>query len=741
MISFKLGRPNGQTDGKLMEETTKITGYVEDVVYHNAENGYSVIGLQCEGSRVVVVGKIHSVRPGENLDVTGKWAIHRVYGKQFQAEQFDRSMPSEDDSMIKYLASGFVKGIGVITARRIVEKFGSDTWEIIQNSPERLSEIKGISKPKAVLVGDALRNQKALTETILYFSKFGMSPEKGAKAYKYLGDDAVEKIRNNPYLLVSEDYGVSFRKADAIASYENEGDDSYLTGSSRIFSGIIYILQRASLSGHTYLPYDIMMESCRRVLGISEEIIDRELEAMLNEKSIIAVEQCLYLTELYKCEKESADKLKKLSTVDFDYSEKYQFALQETLDRLHIDLDSTQENACISAFSNGVSVISGGPGTGKTTIVRALIGVFDKTGRKYKLAAPTGRAAKRMEEASGRTATTIHRLLEIDFVDETGAMVFSRNETNPLETDVVIIDEMSMVDIELIHALLMAVNPGTRLVLIGDVDQLPAVGPGNVLHDIIESNMIPCTILEKIYRQETGNSIPLVAKEINEGIIPDLSGNDSGFTFIPCRNNSELIRNVIDIISIESKDSDDIQVIIPGKKGYSGTMNMNKLLQAEFNPPSEYKKEKEYGNRIFREGDKVMQTRNNYEIEYSFGFDEGKGIFNGDIGYIMSIDTDGGVMEIIFDGARRVSYDIRDADQLETAYAITVHKSQGSEYNTVLLILMGVSPMLQSRNLLYTAVSRAVNKLFIIGRPEILESMVANEFRKKRYSGLINLLE
>ena len=484
-----------------------------------------------------------------------------------------------------------------------------------------------------------------------------------------------------------------------------------------------------------------MMESCRRVLGISEEVIDRELEAMLNEKSIIAVEQCLYLTELYKCEKESADKLKKLSTVDFDYSEKYQFALQETLDRLHIDLDSTQENACISAFSNGVSVISGGPGTGKTTIVRALIGVFDKNGRKYKLAAPTGRAAKRMEEASGRTATTIHRLLEIDFVDETGAMVFSRNETNPLETDVVIIDEMSMVDIELIHALLMAVNPGTRLVLIGDVDQLPAVGPGNVLHDIIESNMIPCTILEKIYRQETGNSIPLVAKEINEGNVPDLSGNDSGFKFIPCRNNSELLRNVIDIISIESKDSDDIQVIIPGKKGYSGTMNMNKLLQAEFNPPSEYKKEKEYGNRIFREGDKVMQTRNNYEIEYSFGFDEGKGIFNGDIGYIMSIDTDGGVMEIIFDGARRVSYDIRDADQLETAYAITVHKSQGSEYNTVLLILMGVSPMLQSRNLLYTAVSRAVNKLFIIGRPEILESMVANEFRKKRYSGLINLLE
>jgi exodeoxyribonuclease V alpha subunit len=345
-----------------------------------------------------------------------------------------------------------------------------------------------------------------------------------------------------------------------------------------------------------------------------------------------------------------------------------------------------------------------------------------------------------MEQASDRTASTIHRLLEIDFVDEEGTMLFSKNRQNPLETDVVIIDEMSMVDIELMHSLLQAIRPGTRLILIGDVDQLPAVGPGNVLHDIIESGIIPCTILEKIYRQETGNMIPLVARDINEGKVPDLITPDRSFEFKPCHNPRDMVREVIKIISRESAENDDIQVIIPGKKGFAGTMNMNRLLQAEFNPPSEWKKEKEYGSRVFREGDKVMQIKNNYELEYRVGFEDGKGIFNGDIGIVMSIDADGGFMEIVFDGGRRVSYDIRDADQLDTAYAITVHKSQGSEYNTVILVLMGVSPMLQTRNLLYTAVSRAVDKLYIVGQGEILRSMVANENKKKRYSGLVNLL-
>lgn len=723
-----------------MEETTTIIGHVEDVVFHNEENGYSVLSLQCESSKVVVVGTIHSVKPGESLEVRGKWTVHRIYGKQFLASEFSRSMPAENEAMIKYLASGFVKGIGIVTAQRIVEQFGSETWDIIQETPIRLSEVKGISQEKAILVGEAIRNQKSLTETILFFTRFGMSPEKGAKAYKYMGEDAVAKIRENPYLLVSEDYGIPFKKADIIAAHENSGDDDYLRSSARIFSGIRYILQKASLSGHTYLPYDVMMESCSKVLGISGEEIDHEIEQMLFEKKLTAVEECLYLTELYNSEKQSAEMLKKLMAVDFDFSPRYETALCETIDQLHITLDDTQENACKSAISNGVSVISGGPGTGKTTIVKALIGVFDKTDRTYKLAAPTGRAAKKMEQASDRKASTIHRLLEIDFVDETGAMMFSRNRLNPLEADVVIIDEMSMVDIELMHSLLLAINPGTRLILIGDVDQLPAVGPGNVLHDIISSGIIPCTILEKIYRQETGNMIPLVAKDINEGNVPDIITPDRSFEFRACRNPKDMVREVIEIISRESSENDDIQVIIPGKKGYAGTMNMNKLLQAQFNPPSGLKKEKEYGSRVFREGDKVMQTRNNYELEYKYGYEEGKGIFNGDIGFIMSIDSEGGIMEIIFDGGRRVSYDIRDADQLDTAYAITVHKSQGSEYNTVILILMGVSPMLQTRNLLYTAVSRAVDKLYIVGQNDILLSMVANENKKKRYSGLVNLL-
>lgn len=722
-----------------MEEKITIKGYVEDIVFHNDENGYSVFTMEQENSIITAVGCVHSIRPGEYLEMLGQWAVHKRYGKQFSIQKIDRSMPDRDDALVKYLASGFVKGVGLATAQRIVDEFGQDTVRILEEDADKLAKIKGISLTKARMIGEAVQSRKSLANTILYFSKFGLGPEKGAKAYKYLGDDAVEKIKANPYILISEEFGLSFKQADKIAMNES-ADGEFIESEARIYSGINYVLGRAIQSGHTYLPKSIFIESCKKVLGVSEELIEDETNSMIEAGFLKLRGENIYLTRMHEAEKQVAQKLLQLASVDFGFGAKYDYALTESLKDLHIELDEIQKEACIAAISNGVSVISGGPGTGKTTIIKAIIGVFQRTDKKCKLAAPTGRAAKKMEESSGMESKTIHRLLEIDYVGEESIMTFARDENNPLNADVLIIDEMSMVDIELMNSLLKAVAVGTRLVFIGDVDQLPAVGPGDVLRNIIESQTIRATILKTIYRQETGNIIPIIAGCINKGEAPPTDGKQDSFELIHCHNANDIINEMKTIIGKEIAEGNEIQVITPSKKGATGTINLNKIMQETFNPASGRKREKKYMNRVFREGDKVMQTRNNYEITYYINGDEGRGIYNGDIGVLMGIDHGTSTMEVLFDDEKSVIYDVEEAEQLETAYAITVHKSQGSEYKTVIMPLYGISGFLCTRNLLYTAVSRAVNRLYIIGEPRVFLSMIKNTNKKPRYSGLKEFL-
>lgn len=723
-----------------MEDYTSISGGVEDIIYYNEENCYAVFTINCEGSSITVVGTFPALRPGEILEIAGSWTSHKRFGKQFAAQSFQRTMPERDDALVKYLSSGFVKGVGIITAQRIVEKFGKDTPKILEESPIRLSEVKGINAEKAVLIGNAISSQKALSDVILFFTKYGLSPEKASKAYKYLGENAVKIIKDDPYLLISEKYGLKFKQADGIARKENDDFGEYMKCDSRICAGIRYVLGLAKSSGHSYLPMNILILSCRQVLGLDEFFIEAQIDRMQKDKILTSVEECIYLTDMFEAEKYVADKIKQLSLIDFSYSAKFEYSLMETLEEMHVNLDENQTQACITAIANGVSVISGGPGTGKTTIIKALIGVFEKTGKSYKLAAPTGRAAKKMQDSSGRDAKTIHRLLEIDFMGDGSNMQFSRNENRPIDAEVVIIDEMSMVDIELMQSLLKAVSIGTRLILIGDMDQLPAVGPGKVLQDIIESAVLDCTILKNIYRQETGSSIPVMARDINNGILPDLNPEDGSLVFIEEHGSKNIFNRMTDIINQEMKKTGDIQVITPGKKGDTGTINLNALMQGVFNPAWDGKKEKQYTYRTYREGDKVMQIKNNYEIEYFSYSDQGTGVYNGDIGYLTEIDNVLNKMTVVFEGEKTVRYDFSEADQLETAYAITVHKSQGSEYEVVVMPLHGVNQLLQNRNLLYTAVSRAIKKLYIIGSKDILISMIENSNKKPRYSGLREML-
>lgn len=719
-----------------MEETGSVQGYVEDIIFHNEQNGYSVFSVNYESSKITVVGSIYALRPGEYVEISGKWTKHKRYGRQFIAVNIIRKMPDKDDALVKYLSSGLIKGIGIITAQRIVDTFKGETACVLDEQPERLAVVKGISMTKALEIGKAVSSQKSLSKTILFFTKFGISPEKGAKAYKYFGETAIEEIEINPYRLISERFGITFRQADRIAAGVGVEKES----EARIYSGIRYVLGLAKNAGHTYLPWDSLVSNSVKILGVNEINIEYEVEKMIGENILVNVENHIYLRELFNAEKYIADKINRLFSIDFPFSENLQYILNDSLMELHINLDKIQTKACIAALSNGVSVISGGPGTGKTTIIKAIINIFEKTGKSYKLAAPTGRAAKKMQQSSGREAKTIHRLLEIDFLGEEGEMLFTRNENNPLDTDVVIIDEMSMVDIELMCSLMMAVDVGTRLILIGDVDQLPAVGPGKVLEDIIESGKVECTILKNIYRQESGSSIPLLARDVNRGSIPDLDLADGSFSFIETKGGGKTMKKLIEIILNEMQHTNDIQVISPGKKGETGTINLNNMMQSVFNPEHPDKHQKKYINRVFREGDKVMQIRNNYEMSYTTPEGDGKGIYNGDIGILTGVDMQAEIFKVVFDGDKRVIYDFREADQLEIAYAITVHKSQGSEYGTVVIPLFGVNGFLQNRNLLYTAVSRAVNKLYIIGSREILISMVNSISKKARYSGLKGLL-
>ena len=725
-----------------------LHGLVEHIVYHNENNGYTVLALMCQGDEVMCTGTMAMVNEGEYIRAEGDYVEHATYGRQFRIAAFSIEAPEDLFSIERYLASGAIKGIGPSLAGRIVKKFKEDTFHIIENEPERLSEVKGISERKAQEIYKQFHDKQDMRQAMMFLAKYGISTAYAVKIYNEYGSRLYDIIRENPYQMAEDVSGIGFRLADEIARRAGIGMDS----DYRIRSGVIYVLLQATINGHVYLPVEELKRQAAELLEISEDAVERQLMDLSIDKKIVIKkideEQAVYASSYYYMELNTARMLKSLNI-------RYEVSLREAerqIQRIEADeeiaLDDMQKTAVVEAARNGVLVITGGPGTGKTTTINALIRFFENEGMELRLAAPTGRAAKRMTEATGYEAQTIHRMLELTGGPEDGiGSHFERNEQNPLETDVIIIDEMSMVDIHLMHALLKAIMPGTRLIMVGDVNQLPSVGPGNVLKDIINSHCFNVVMLTKIFRQAMESAIIKNAHKINDGEDVDLNVKTTDF-FCLKRYQALDIQGVIialvrDILPKNvGAASNEIQVLTPMRKGELGVERLNKLLQEYLNPKDESKREREQGDRLFREGDKVMQIKNNYQLEweitdkYGIPIEKGVGVFNGDMGVVREINFFAEQMTVEFDEGRRIVYPFNQLEELELAYAITVHKSQGSEYPAVVMPLLTGPKMLFNRNILYTAVTRAKKCVAIVGSEQTVARMIQNESEQTRYSSL-----
>ena len=726
-----------------------IQGLVEHIVYHNDTNGYTVFSLMCQGEEIVCVGNVTSLDEGEYLKAEGEYTEHQVYGRQFRVTSMSVEVPEDEYSIERYLGSGAIRGVGPSLAARIVKKFKKDSFRIIEEEPERLAEIKGISERKAREIYQQFHEKQDMRQAMMFLAKYGITTTLSLRIYKQYGEEMYRIIQENPYRLADDMNGIGFKLADEIAKKAGIGSHSDF----RIRSGIIYMLQQGTLSGHIYIPAALLVEKTAQMLGVEEEAVDHLLQSLQMDRKIVVKKiddvSVVYGASLYRLELETAGLLKNLG-VDYSVDEK---EVGKVLDRIEkregIDLDDHQREAVYSAAGNGVLVITGGPGTGKTTTINAIIKYLEYEGLEMRLAAPTGRAAKRMSEATGREAQTIHRMLELSGGpdDDRLRTQFERNQDNPLETDVVIIDEMSMVDIYLMNALLKAIAVGTRLILVGDVNQLPSVGPGNVLKDIIDSECFQVVRLTKIFRQALESDIIKNAHLINEGRQIEL-GNKSQDFFCLKRYDVQQILGVM-VLLIRDKlpkfvkaKPYDIQVLTPMRKGSLGVETLNGVLQSCLNPPSEGKKEVQLGDTLFREGDKVMQIKNNYQLEwevvsrYGIPIDKGVGIFNGDMGIIREIDEYAQTVLVEYDEQRRVTYTYPQMEEVELAYAITIHKSQGSEYPAVVMPLLGGPRLLFNRNLLYTGVTRARGCVTILGSRKVVQEMIANESENRRYTSL-----
>ena len=733
-----------------MEE---LQGLVEHIVYHNDGNGYTVLNLMCQGSEVVCVGTMPVISEGEYIKAQGSYVEHMTYGQQFKIDTFSVEIPEDAYSVERYLASGAIKGVGPKMAHKIVSKFKEDTFRIIEEEPERLAEIKGISERKAQEIFEQFHDKQDMRQATMFLAKFGISSTYAIKIYNEYGSRLYDIIRENPYRLAEDITGIGFKLADEIAHRAGIGQNS----DYRIRSGIIYALAQGTLSGHTYLPKDILVARTSELLDIDPSLIDKHLMDLSIDKKIMVREMdgevVVYASSYYYLELNVARMLKNLN-MTYDVED---LSLPEVIRRIEmqegIALDDMQRMAVMEAVRHGVLVITGGPGTGKTTTINAMIKYFEYENLEIRLAAPTGRAAKRMTEATGYEASTIHRLLELSGAPEDQALArFERNEQNPLEADVIIIDEMSMVDINLMNSLLKAVMPGTRLILVGDVNQLPSVGPGNVLKDIINSHCFNVVRLTKIFRQALESAIVTNAHKINDGIPIDLAHKTRDFFCMKRYDTPSIIGVMIALIRDKLPPNVgaapyEIQVLTPMRKGELGVERLNVILQQYLNPPSSDKREREHRQGLFREGDKVMQIKNNYQIEwevtdkYNIPVDKGVGVFNGDTGIIKEINTFAELLTVEFDEGRKVSYPFSQLDELELAYAVTIHKSQGSEYPAVILPLLSGPRMLFNRNLLYTAVTRAKRCVVIVGSEETVERMIGNVSEQKRYTGLRQRIE
>lgn len=723
-----------------------INGYVEHIIFQNGENGYTVLNLAAEGEEVICVGMCKGLSQGENISAQGQYVDHPVYGTQFKISAFQLVVPEDSVGMERYLGSGAIKGVGPALAARIVRKFGKDTFRIIEEEPERLTEVRGISERKAQEIAVQMEEKRDLRNALVYLQQYGISNTLAIKIYNAYGENLYGVMKENPYRLAEEVRGIGFRMADELASKIGIHADSEY----RIRSGVVYCLFQAAGEGNCYLPLELLLQRAEALLGIRQEDIRPQLDNLMMDKKVVIKGDCVFSAPYYYAELNCAGMLHDLNLPMPAEERKVEQKLEKMAGELKIELDELQLRAVKGSIENGLFILSGGPGTGKTTTINMMIRYFEAEGLDIFLAAPTGRAAKRMTEATGFEARTIHRMLELNSAlsdEDTRKVSFERNEENPLEADVVIIDEMSMVDIQLFQSLLKAIVPGTRLVLVGDVNQLPSVGPGQVLRDLLGSGQFPMTELKKIFRQAEESDIVVNAHRINNGEQIALDNKSRDFFLLERNDVNVIYKHMIQLIQEKlpryvQVTPYDIQVLTPMRKGSLGCETLNGILQRYLNPADGKKKEHVSGNTIYREGDKVMQIRNNYQLEweivskYGIPIDKGMGIFNGDMGRILEINEVSANLVVEYDEQRRVTYSFSLLEELELSYAITIHKAQGSEYPAVILPLLSGPKMLFNRNLLYTAITRARSCVTILGSSDTVRGMIHNVSENRRYTAL-----
>ena len=725
-----------------MEELVTWEGTVPSVIFQNAENGYTVLRLLTEeGEVVTVVGCIPCAAPGEHLTVSGVWETHPQHGEQLRAVELERSLPEDEEEIFDYLSSGVCKGVGPATARRIVDRFGPETLDILEQDPGRLTSIRGITEKKAQEIAASFRQAMGLRRLMAFLAQYQLPPVLAMRLRQVYGDAALEKVRENPYLLSSDDCGVEFSATDEIAMSMGFSADC----GERLRAAVTFELSHNENNGHVFLPRSKLVAATCQLLDCGEELVEGALDELIERRAVVQepvanVEAC-YLRRLWEAELSACVRLNGLLAVDADRSPQAGKTVSEIEAEQGITYAPQQRQAVELAAKTGVVILTGGPGTGKTTTVRGVVALFEKMGLDIVLAAPTGRAAKRMSELTGREAQTVHRLLGMSWNEATQQVAFTKTEKEPLETDAVIVDEMSMVDLTLFSALLRALRPGTRLVLVGDADQLPSVGAGNVFSDLIRSGRVETVFLREVFRQAEQSAIIRNAHAVNMGEPPQLTNNQGDFFFMCRRDGERTVSTIVELFKTRLPEkmgipADQIQVLTPTRKGASGTISLNRCLQEALNPAGPDKKEIQWGDRLFREGDRIMQTRNDYNVVW--GREDGTigtGIFNGDVGKILQIDPSGEWLAVEFDG-RAATYGVEMLNEIDLAYAMTVHKAQGSEYRCVVMAAMPAAQSLMVRGVLYTALTRARELLIVVGDDAAIRSMAANDKQQKRYSGL-----
>ncbi|HIT36267.1 MAG TPA: ATP-dependent RecD-like DNA helicase [Candidatus Faecousia intestinavium] len=730
-------------DTALTEDLEMIQGAISAVVYQNYDNGYAVLRLSVGGGQnVTVVGTIPMPAVGERLLVTGKWSTHASYGRQFEAEFLERLMPQSAMEILNYLSSRVIKGIGPKMAARIVERFGSETLAIMEREPERLSEVAGISREKARAIGEEFRLQVGIRQLMEFFALHHLPADLAVRTYKLYGESTLELIYDDPYLLMEEGLEAPFGAVDRFAiELGMAGDDP-----RRIEAGILFELNYNLTCGHSFLPEEKLVPATAQLLNVPGEAVSQSIQRLLEGERLVrqtlAGIVVIYLPALFEAEQYCTQRLLEFAAQSFPEPRGLDKKIRDAQQESGVDYSEEQRQAVREAAASGLLLVTGGPGTGKTTILRGILSLLGQMQLRCLLAAPTGRAAKRLTEVTGEDASTIHRLLEAGIDPNTGNMVFARDEDNPLKADAVIVDEMSMVDVQLLCALLRAIPQGKRLILVGDPDQLPPVGPGFPFRDMLRSEVLPTVRLTEIFRQAQKSLIVMNAHRVNRGEMPDLKTVNSDFFFMRRASEEAVAQLIRDLCTTRLPKNmgippEQIQVLCPTRKGGVGTVNLNRLLQAALNPPTPEKKERSFGDFLFREGDRVMQIKNNYDIVWKScdGTTAGTGIFNGDVGVIREIDPGAETMTLVFDD-REAVYDFTQLNELEPAYAMTVHKSQGSEYRAVILTAWNGSPYLLNRSILYTAITRARELLIVVGREETVAAMVNNAAKNRRYTGL-----